>query len=29
MLRDGAKRAGEIAEATMVEVRKAIDLPTM
>jgi len=27
MLRDGAKRASEIAEATMVEVRKAIDLP--
>jgi tryptophanyl-tRNA synthetase len=27
MLRDGAKRASEIAEATMVEVRAAIDLP--
>ena len=27
MLRDGGKRASEIAEATMVEVRKAIDLP--
>ena len=27
MLRDGAKRASVIAEATMVEVRKAIDLP--
>ena len=29
MLRDGAKRASEIAESTMVEVRKAIDLPEM
>ncbi len=27
MLRDGAKRAAVIAEATMVEVRKSIDLP--
>lgn len=27
MLRDGAKRASTIAEATMVEVRQAIDLP--
>ncbi|KAF0111156.1 MAG: tryptophanyl-tRNA synthetase [Chloroflexi bacterium] len=27
MLRDGAKRASVIAETTMVEVRKAIDLP--
>ena len=27
MLRDGARRASEIAEATMVDVRKAIDLP--
>jgi tryptophanyl-tRNA synthetase len=27
MLRDGAKRASEIAEATMADVRKAIDLP--
>ncbi len=27
MLRDGAKRASAIAEATMVEVRQAIDLP--
>ena len=27
MLRDGAKRASEIAEATMAEVRRAIDLP--
>lgn len=27
MLRDGAKRASVIAEATMAEVRKAIDLP--
>ena len=27
MLRDGAKRAEVIAEATMVEVRKAVGLP--
>ena len=27
MLRDGARRASELAEATMVDVRKAIDLP--
>jgi tryptophanyl-tRNA synthetase len=27
MLREGGKRASEIAEATMVEVRRAIDLP--
>lgn len=27
MLKDGAKRAAEIAEATMVEVRKAVGLP--
>jgi len=28
MLRDGARRASAIAEATMVEVRRAIDLPS-
>jgi len=28
MLRDGARRASTIAEATMVEVRRAIDLPS-